>query len=258
MKNKINFLKSKFFKHNEITYGFFSRNGGISSKPFNTLNCSNNTSDHKSNVNKNIKKALNSLKFNNQKLIIANQYHSNKIIIIKNKFNKTYKADGFIAKNNNIFLGILTADCAPVFFYDPVLKIIGAAHIGWKGCLKNICNSVIKSMKKIGSKNTNIEAIIGPCINVKNYEVDEVLYRKFTKSNKQYKKFFIKEPNHKYLFNLTSGIEYQLTRLKIQRIILCNEDTYSNSRKYFSHRRSKSNGENNTGRMINIIGFQRK
>ena len=49
----------------------------------------------------------------------------------------------------------------------------------------------IKSMKKIGSKNTNIEAIIGPCINVKNYEVDEVLYRKFTKSNKQYKKFFI-------------------------------------------------------------------
>ena len=51
---------------------------------------------------------------------------------------------------------------------------------------------IIKSMKKIGSKNTNIEAIIGPCINVKNYEVDEVLYRKFTKSNKQYKKFFLR------------------------------------------------------------------
>ena len=258
MKNKVFFLKSKLFKHNGVIYGFFSRNGGISPKPFNTLNCSKNTNDLKNNVNKNIKKALSSLNAVNQKLIIANQYHSNKIIIIKNRLKKSYRADGFVTKNNNIFLGILTADCAPVFFYDPILKIIGAAHIGWKGCLKNICKSVTESMKNIGSKNTNIEAIIGPCINFRNYEVGRDLYLKFSKKNKEYKKFFIKKANHKYLFNLSSSIEYQLKKLRILRVILCNEDTYSNNEKYFSHRRSKMKEESNTGRMINIIGFLRK
>ena len=205
-----------------------------------------------------LKAALSSLNTVNQKFIIANQYHSNKIIIIKNRLKKSYRADGFVTKNNNIFLGILTADCAPVFFYDPILKIIGAAHIGWKGCLKNICKSVTESMKNIGSKNTNIEAIIGPCINFRNYEVGRDLYLKFSKKNKEYKKFFIKKANHKYLFNLSSSIEYQLKKLRILRVILCNEDTYSNNEKYFSHRRSKMKEESNTGRMINIIGFLRK
>ena len=257
MKNRVYFLKSKFFKHNGVKYGFFSRNGGFSSKPFNTLNCSKNTNDFNNNVNKNIKRALCSLNAVNNKLIIADQYHSNKIIIIKNNLKKTHRADGFVTKNNDIFLGILTADCAPVFLYDPILKIIGAAHIGWKGCLKNIAKSVTESMLNIGSKNKNIEAIIGPCINFRNYEVDKDLYLKFSNKDKRYKKFFIKKANHKYLFNLSSTIEYQLKKLGIQRVILCNEDTYSNNRKYFSHRRSQIRGEKNTGRMINIIGFLR-
>ena len=258
MKNKVSFLKSKFFKHNELIYGFFSRNGGISSRPFNTLNCSKNTKDLNNNVKKNIKKSLYSLNAINKKLIVANQYHSNKIIIIKNKLKKNYRADGFVTNNKNIFLGILTADCAPVFFYDPKLKIIGAAHIGWKGCLNDICKTAIKSMENVGSKKTNIESIIGPCINFKHYEVGRDLYLKYYKKNKKYKKFFIKKDSNKYLFNLSYSIEYQLKKLGIKRVIICNEDTYSNKRKYFSHRRSIMKGESNTGRMINIIGFLRK
>ena len=125
---------------------------------------------------------------------------------------------------------------------------------------------IINSRKKIDqqknhdldSLKTNIESIIGPCINFKHYEVGRDLYLKYYKKNKKYKKFFIKKDSNKYLFNLSHSIEYQLKKLGIKRVIICNEDTYSNKRKYFSHRRSTMKGDSNTGRMINIIGFLRK
>ena len=38
--------------------------------------------------------------------------------------------------NKNLSIGVLTADCVPILFYDPNKKIIGCAHSGWKGALK--------------------------------------------------------------------------------------------------------------------------
>ena len=255
MSKKINYLKSKFFSNKKISYGFFSRNGGFSSNPYNTLNCSLSDGDLKKNVKKNIKLATSTLNIKFENLIIGNQYHSNKVIIIHKTLNKKYKGDGFVTKNKNIAFGILTADCAPILFYDEKRKIIGAAHAGWRGCFKNICNSVIISMKKLGSNNCDIKAIIGPCINYKNYDVNENMYVKFIKKNNNYDKFFRKKSKSKYNFNLKAAIEYQLKNLKIKKIIKLNKDTYSNKSKYFSHRRSFKNNEIKTGRMINIIGF---
>ena len=64
--------------------------------------------------------------------------------------NKIFKnrlvGDGFFTSKNNIALGILTADCAPVFVYDKKLKIIGAAHAGWKGAYKGIIKKLIFSI----------------------------------------------------------------------------------------------------------------
>ena len=108
MKNNIYYKNSKNFKYSDIRYGFFSRNGGVSTKPFNTLNCSLSSNDKKKNIKQNVKRVLNRLDFSNHKLITGIQYHSNKVIIINNKNynNKIYKADGFITKNKNIVLGI--------------------------------------------------------------------------------------------------------------------------------------------------------
>ena len=260
MKNNIYYKNSKNFKYSDIRYGFFSRNGGVSTKPFNTLNCSLSSNDKKKNIKQNVKRVLNRLDFSNHKLITGIQYHSNKVIIINNKNynNKIYKADGFITKNKNIVLGILTADCAPIFFYDPLNQIIGAAHAGWRGCLKNICYKTIQSMKKLGSNNNNINAIIGPCINISNYEVSKDLYKKFINVNKEYKKFFVIKKSGKFFFYLEKTLKYQLKILKINKIIMVNDDTFSNHNRYFSHRRSNICNNNETGRMLNVIGFLEK
>ena len=81
------------------------------------------------------------------------------------------KGDALITNLKNIALGILTADCAPIFIYDNKKKIIYAIHAGWKGDYKGILSKVIKFLLKKGSKLKDINEIIGPCISKKNYEV---------------------------------------------------------------------------------------
>ena len=257
MRNNIHYITSRLFDSKYINYGFFTKLGGLSNNPFNSLNCSKTSGDNKIKVKKNIILALTSLGLSNQNLIIGKQIHSNKVIYLKKNYNlnKILTADGFITQNKNLVLGILTADCAPIFFHDSINNTIAAAHAGWKGCLKNICESVINSMKKVNCKSKNIKAIIGPCINLKNYEVDKKFYIEFLKKNKNYDSFFIYNKLKKnYTFDLASTLEYQLKKLSIKKVIMKNIDTYSNNHKFFSHRRvMKKNIK--TGRMINIIGF---
>ena len=221
------------------------------------MNCGKLTKDKIKNVEKNIYLALKTLNLNNRILVIGNQVHSNKTLIINNKFNqnKKYFVDGLISKNKNYALGVLTADCAPIFFYDSINKIIGAAHAGWRGCLNNICDSTISSMVELGCRKKNIKSIIGPCIKSKNYEVDKNLYLLFRKKNISYTRFFTKKLNNNYNFGLMDILHFQLSKLQIGSIAIINEDTYSNSLKYYSHRRSYHHQLHNTGRMVNIIGF---
>ena len=85
--------------------------------------------------------------------------------------NKKILADGIITKSNKVSLGILTADCAPIFFIDIKKEIICAIHAGWKGAKNNIIKNGVKLMLEYGSKLNNIISCIGPCIGKDSYLV---------------------------------------------------------------------------------------
>ena len=76
--------------------------------------------------------------------------------MIKNIPKIKLKGDGLITNKKNIALGILTADCAPVFIFDPIKKVIAVAHAGWKGAYKKILIKIIKKLIILGSKKENI------------------------------------------------------------------------------------------------------
>ena len=79
------------------------------------------------------------------------------------------KGDAIITNQPNIALGILTADCAPILFYDPKINMIAAAHAGWRGAYKQITKKIIKFYIKKGSNINNLQVSIGPCIARNNY-----------------------------------------------------------------------------------------
>ncbi|MDC0094008.1 peptidoglycan editing factor PgeF [Alphaproteobacteria bacterium] len=243
-----------------ITYGFFTRCGGISEKPFDSLNCSFNNEDFSSNVKKNLELVRREL--NLDTIIQLNQVHSSRVITLKNK-NESYKvtkADGLVTNFKGIGLSILGADCSPILFYDNVSQIIGACHAGWRGAVNNIVETTIANMENLGSERNNITAIIGPTIHKNSYEIKEdvaVIVRDslFYKKNSS---ILLKKKKGEYLFDLPLLLKESLKLSKIKKIGDVDRDTYTNSNLFFSHRRSTHDSKSQkvrTGRQISIIGI---
>ena len=251
------FLKNFFFiKNSPVKHGFFTRLNGLSKKQFKSLNCSYSNNDHKKNVYGNRLIAMQNLNLDKKKLILVKQTHSSKVIRVnKNNLNKHLEADGIITSLNNVVLGILTADCAPIVIYDDNNKFVCNLHSGWKGSLNNISQKAIKLFDKYQIKRKNLIAIIGPCLSVKNYEVDKKFEKRFIKKDIRYSKFFRNKNKRKSYFNLRALINYQLSELGLKKIYNINQDTYSNDNLFFSHRRATHKGQKTTGRLINLISL---
>ena len=80
------------------------------------------------------------------------QRHTNKAIYLASadKIKSKLIGDGVVTKERGLGIGILTADCIPLIFYDPEKKIIGGAHAGWKGTFSGIIQNTIRKFLKLG------------------------------------------------------------------------------------------------------------
>ena len=125
-------------KYKNISHGFFNKLGGYSTGIYKSLNCGPGSKDNKRNVNKNLRKICIKIKCSKKNLILLNQIHSNKVISINKVPKRKLLGDALITSKKKFALGILTADCAPVFIYDSKKKIISAIHAGWKLSLIHI------------------------------------------------------------------------------------------------------------------------
>ena len=168
------------------------------------------------------------------------------------KPNNKFEGDALVTDRKNTPIAVLTADCAPILFYDEDRKMIAAIHAGWRGAYKNIIEKVVKFMIKKGCSSQNITAAVGPCISSNNYEVKEDFKKKFIKKDKKNIIFF-KRTKYKNYFNLNKYIHFQLESLNIKKIDIINKDTFNAKNNFFSARRSISRNESDYGRNISII-----
>jgi len=84
------------------------------------------------------------------------------------------KTDSLVTGQRGVMLGILTADCVPVFLFDPEHRAIGMAHAGWRGTAKNIVPRTLRQMtRQYGTRPAAVLAGLGPHITRRNYEVDK-------------------------------------------------------------------------------------
>jgi polyphenol oxidase len=80
--------------------------------------------------------------------------------------------DALLSNSDGVFICVQVADCVPVLLYDPVKKVIGAVHAGWRGTLKKITGFAVKQMADtFECKPSDILAGIGPSNGPCCYEV---------------------------------------------------------------------------------------
>ena len=106
--SKVKFFSSKVFSKTKIIHGFFTRNGGKSNKPFDSLNCSFSSGDDNLNVIENINIAKQKLKLKHTEMKFLTQIHGTQVELIDNRnLNEETVADGSITQKKDISLAIL-------------------------------------------------------------------------------------------------------------------------------------------------------
>tara|TARA_Y100000590_G_scaffold26278_1_gene29602 strand:- start:30 stop:791 length:762 start_codon:yes stop_codon:yes gene_type:complete len=249
------FFSKKLQKFKNIKHCFFSRKNGFSKGNYKSLNCGLGSSDKKEDVLKNLESVSKKIGCEKDLLITLNQKHSNEVVCFNsdNDVKNKLSGDAIVSKVKNIGIGILTADCASIFFYDPKNNIIGCSHAGWKGALNGIIQQTIKKFNDLNSKNTDLIAVIGPCIGEKNYKVKTDLIEKFIDQDKKNEIFFDKIDKENYVFDLRGYINKEILNLKITNIENIEKDTFSEVDFFYSYRRSQLYKENDYGRCISVI-----
>lgn len=252
-------------KTGAVKHLFSTKLGGVSKDIFATMNVSYTRGDDKKAVDENYRRIARCLDSKIEDFVCSDQTHTDNIRIVTKAdcgkgtvYPKDYQdVDGLVTKEKDIVLATFFADCVPLFFVDPVEKVIGLSHSGWKGTVQKIGKKTVEMMvQHFGSKPENIHAAIGPSICQDCYEVSEDVIRQFKDgfSEKLWKNLFYPTKPEKYQLNLWEAnrqimLEAGIPDFQIEVTDVC---TCCNPEMLFSHR--ATNGRRgNLGAFMKLI-----
>jgi len=236
-----------------INQAIFSRRGGLSPSPWNSLNLGGTVGDNPANVKGNLDLVLEEMGSEFKQLAQVTQIHSAEVITVKEPMDTVWQGDAMITDQAGILLMMRFADCVPILFYDPVIKAAGIAHAGWQGTLKEIPLHVARAMEKeFKSDPGNLLVGIGPSIGPDHYNVGEDVIRIAEKVYRNNLSEVLKTDANGVKLDLWKANNISLKKAGVKEIELASICTACNLSDWFSHR-----GENGkTGRFVGLIGLR--
>ena len=243
----------------QIRHGFFTARGGVSTGVYKSLNCGFGSQDDQALITENRRRVAASLGFKSDRLFGLRQTHSSDCVFIDSSSDVGTAArpvaDALVTGTTNRAISILTADCVPVLLAAPSAELVGAAHAGWRGAVGGILAATVAMMIDKGATYQQIEAVIGPAIQQKNYEVGDDLRSLVLTTHPNAEGLFVLCGKRKYLFDLPGFVEMLLRAAGIHRVHNLNIDTYDESSGLFSHRQATHAVSPDSGRQISVIGI---
>ena len=239
-----------------IHHAFFTREGGVSSGAYRSLNGGIGSHDSAAHVAENRMRMAASLGVLPSHFLTAYQVHSPQVVVAEVPWTSEARprADAIVTCTAALAIGVTTADCGPILFADPQARVIGAAHAGWRGALSGVAEATVAAMERLGAERGRIHAALGPMIRQGNYEVGPDLIARFADDDKGSASFFrpAARDGHAY-FDLGGYIAARLSQAgvcQIEDLRLC---TYADAARFFSFRRSTHRAEADYGRHVNGI-----
>ncbi|MGB0521760.1 MAG: peptidoglycan editing factor PgeF [Flammeovirgaceae bacterium] len=170
-----------FSTKSSIRHYIATRHGGVSTGEFSSLNISLGTADDRENILENRQRIAQLMQIEPQQLVFPSQTHDATIqVVTQTKINQgtiwlneqLRCTDALITNEKGICLSVISADCVPLLFFDPVQQAIGAVHAGWRGTVKKIAQKAVQKMQEtFSSKPEDLLIGIGPSIGPERYEV---------------------------------------------------------------------------------------
>ncbi len=233
-----------------VRHAFLTRRGGVSLPPYDSLNLSDKNGDQEEFVSQNKNLIAKTFDFETKRLTLLDQMQQDHILLIKDPvitlpFPLEY--DAMITNSPNTYLGILTADCLPIFVVDQKKKGIATVHAGRQGTALDITTKVLKKMmEEFGCSSKDLLIALGPSIGSFCYEIDERVFRS------EWETFSTLRGVGKWVIDLAQINIAQMKRegIKEEQISWINLCTHCHSDLFFSYRK-----EGQTGRQLSFIGM---
>jgi polyphenol oxidase len=195
-------LPQIFSDHDEIRSGMSTRLGSPSRTGF-EMNLSYHRGDDTRAVTNNREIFFSQIGIDTKWLAVPFQCHSTEVLRVDTP-GEYQNYDALITDQKHVAVAVTVADCVPILLFDPVNKVIGAVHAGWKGTAHSIGMCAVSSMmKEYGTNPAKLLVFIGPSAGVCCYEVSEdvaVMFRNKIVSSDNNKVFIdLKQENSQNL-----------------------------------------------------------
>lgn len=240
-----------FEKLEGIIHGFSTRLGGVSRGIYSSMNLSFTRGDEEEAVKENYRRIAQAIGFQPEDIVTSDQTHTANVRKVTEADRgkgitvpRDYQdVDGMVTNVPGLVLATFYADCVPLYFADPVKRVIGLSHSGWRGTVAKIGKVTVEKMKEeYGCHPEDILAAIGPSICQDCYEVSEDVIEEFKTAfaGEYQERLYYKKKNGKYQLNLWEAnrlifLEAGIPEANISMPGIC---TCCNPEFLFSHRAS--------------------
>lgn len=241
--NGLRYLVFEHLNQAGLKHGVSSRHGGVSPKPFDSLNLGAKTADRDENVAENRRLFCEAVNVEANRLVTGGQVHGSDIAIVteKDAMTRIPHVDALVTNCLGLPLMLVYADCVPLLFYDPRRKVVAVSHAGWKGTFLGIAGKTILAMQRhFGSDPADCLAAIGPSIGPDDYEVDTPVMEQILSAWNEAGSFSTATVPGRWQLDLWkwNTVQLQAAGVPNPNIVCSNISTRSHSSDFFSHRAS--------------------
>lgn len=254
--NNLRIYQFESFIARNITHGIFTRQGGCSPEPWDSLNVGSLVGDEPTRVVANRNRSVDALGRTPESLYEVWQVHGNSVDVTdqpRNPETEHIKADAIVTAVRDVTLYMRFADCVPIMLYDTAKHVCSIVHAGWQGTVNQVVVHTIMSMQEaFSSQPKNIIAGIGPSIGPEKYEVGQNVIEQVTATFGDLAGTLLHSVNGSVHLDLWEANRILLRQIGVESIEVSGICTASNLDDWFSHRAEKGK----TGRFGALIGLE--
>ncbi len=178
----------------------------------------------------------------NQKRAVSSWLvHGVNILVIDNETQlngKLEKADAIITDQPDTPLVMRFADCVPLLLYDPERRAIGLGHAGWRGTVKGMAATTVRTMQSaFGCRPQDLQVVIGPAISRRNYQVGEEIADLALEYFGEHSGVIVRDSvDGTSYFDLWRANQLDFERQGVTNVQVLEICTFENTDEFFSHR----------------------
>jgi YfiH family protein len=243
MSSAIKLHTSHVIPRDGFVHGFPERSGGVSTGLRSSLNLGKRWGDDEANVEANRRLLAEHVGYEPAQLQIMRHVHGTAVWKVGEELPDPAEFDGLVTDRVGPVLGAFAADCIPLLFADPVARVIGSAHAGWRGTVGGVATNVIARMTELSASPATIRVALGPSIGPCCFEVGPEVVAEFRAAFGEVPGMVVAGPNKDHI-DLRVAMRAQLERAGIAAAHIDNAPpcTRCEADRFFSYRRDGKDG----------------